>query len=132
MEQRISTHWKIPFNMVLHYGIRSGRYSMIRNNPARTLGVQQHTRMELAYRFGKRAVFQLHYAYAQLPKAAAFHAFDVSANIQASSRWKFSVQALNLFNTRYYRIVGIDQASSFNHQQLLRGRSYLVGVQYGF
>jgi hypothetical protein len=132
MEQRISTHWKIPFNMVLHYGIRHGRYSMIRSNPARTLGLQQHTRMELAYRFGKRAVYQLHYAYTHLPNAALFHAFDVSANIQASSRWKFSVQALNLFNTRYYRILGIDQVSSFNHQHLLRGRSYLVGVQYGF
>jgi len=88
--------------------------------------------MVLAYRFGKRSVYQLHYAYTHLPNAALFHAFDVSANIQASSRWKLSVKALNLFNTRYYRILGIDQVSSFNHQHLLSDRRYLVGVQYGF
>jgi hypothetical protein len=132
LEQRISTHWKIPFNLVLQYRLLNGRYSLMRNIPVRDLGVQQQMKMELTYRLGNRGVVQVWYHYADLPKAIVFHAIDVAAHIKVSSKWKFSIQALNLFNTRYYRIVGIDQVSSFNHQQLLRGRSYLLGVQYGF
>lgn len=132
VENRISSHWKIPINLTAYSIFSKGVVHTSKDAVDKSFNRLYRAGCNFVYRLNSRGFVQVQYGYLHAGRLNHFTALDASISYTVKQKYKFIMRAFNLLNNHSFRMFEVTAYGTSDYRRSINGRNFMAGVELGF
>jgi hypothetical protein len=132
VENRISSHWKIPINLTAYSIFSKGVVHTSKDAVDKSFNRLYRAGCNFVFRPNSRGFVQVQYGYLHAGRLNHFTALDASISYTVKQKYKFNIRAFNLLNNHSFRMFEVTAYGTSDYRRSINGRNFMAGVELGF